>query len=416
MKGPYHLLASIAFACVATSAVAAETYRLDDLLRLGQEQNRHLAAGREAAAAARAGIATAAALPNPELEYLSGTQRARAAGAAEGGTRSIWLSQRIDYPSQRQARQGAALAGAEAAEADLRGLSSDVAADIKLRFYDLLRRQAESAVAREDLTLMEDIRSRVELKVTVGEAARYELIKADAEMLNARKAAQSAGLRVAQAKAALRQAVGVPLAAEFEIEGRLDRPIMVPSLETLRTELAMRNPELQRLRALRSQAERQLDYERSLRLPSLSLKGGRDEDPEIRANRIGVVVSIPLFDRRRGPVDAAAAQLARARHDLDGREFALAQSLEAAYRQYEIAAAQAATLETGIVRQAAEALRVAEAAYRYGERGILDYLDAQRVFRAARGELIAARHELQVAAVEIERLRAATEPTQHGTP
>ena len=49
---------------------------------------------------------------------------------------------------------------------------------------------------------------------------------------------------------------------------------------------------------------------------------------------------------------------------------------------------------------------VAEAAYRFGERGILDYLDAQRVFRAARNELIAARYELQLAVIEIERLRA----------
>ena len=45
---------------------------------------------------------------------------------------------------------------------------------------------------------------------------------------------------------------------------------------------------------------------------------------------------------------------------------------------------------------------MAEAAYRF-----LDYLDAQRVFRAARNELIAARYELQVAVIEIERLRAA---------
>jgi cobalt-zinc-cadmium efflux system outer membrane protein len=64
------------------------------------------------------------------------------------------------------------------------------------------------------------------------------------------------------------------------------------------------------------------------------------------------------------------------------------------------------------VRQAGEALRVAEAAYRFGERGILDYLDAQRVFRAARSDLIAARFDLQVATIEIERLRAAFDDIQ----
>ena len=49
---------------------------------------------------------------------------------------------------------------------------------------------------------------------------------------------------------------------------------------------------------------------------------------------------------------------------------------------------------------------MAEAAYRFGERGFLEVLDAQRVYRAARSELIAARYELATAWVEIERLRA----------
>ena len=89
------------------------------------------------------------------------------------------------------------------------------------------------------------------------------------------------------------------------------------------------------------------------------------------------------------------------------RVFQQLQALEGAYRQYEINRNQVSALETGILREAEAALKVAEAAYRFGERGILDYLDAQRVFRAARNELIAARYELQLAVIDIERLRAA---------
>ena len=63
-------------------------------------------------------------------------------------------------------------------------------------------------------------------------------------------------------------------------------------------------------------------------------------------------------------------------------------------------------LESGIVSRAEAALKVAEAAYRFGERGFLEVIDAQRVFRAARAELIAARYELATAWVEIQRLRA----------
>ena len=71
-----------------------------------------------------------------------------------------------------------------------------------------------------------------------------------------------------------------------------------------------------------------------------------------------------------------------------------------------IAQAQVVALESGILKQAEAAVKVVEAAYRFGERGFLDVLDARRVFRAARAELITARYELASAWVEIERLRA----------
>ena len=51
-------------------------------------------------------------------------------------------------------------------------------------------------------------------------------------------------------------------------------------------------------------------------------------------------------------------------------------------------------------------MKVAEAAYRYGERGILDFLDAQRVLRTTRLDYLNARYELQAALIEIARLRA----------
>jgi cobalt-zinc-cadmium efflux system outer membrane protein len=56
------------------------------------------------------------------------------------------------------------------------------------------------------------------------------------------------------------------------------------------------------------------------------------------------------------------------------------------------------------VREAEAALRVAQAAYRFGERGILDVLDAQRVLRSVRADLIEARYQLQEARVMLDRL------------
>lgn len=316
------------------------------------------------------------------------------------------LTQRLDNPWQRDARLGAARFGLEAREAERRGLQNDLLARLDQRFFDMLRRQAELRASQEDLGIAEQIRSKVAVRVNTGESPRFELIKADTELLNAQKAAESASLRIAQARAALRSVVGPTLPADFQVDGSLTRSPVVPPLDELRADVLARNPELLRSQAEVRRAERQLELERLRRQPEVALKVADERDRELRDTRLGVVVSVPIWDRRQGPVAEAAALLSRSRSEEAGQQLVLLQALEGAYREYEIARTQVNALENGILREAESTMKVAEAAYRFGERGILEYLDAQRVFRAARNELIAARYALQLAVIEIERLRA----------
>jgi cobalt-zinc-cadmium efflux system outer membrane protein len=349
--------------------------------------------------------------PNPEVEFLAGRTQARVPGATDGSARSLSLLQRIDNPWQRDARIDAATFGLDARQAERRAFENDLLARLDQRYFEVLRRRAEVRAAREDLSLAEQIRGKVAVRVSSGEAPRYELIKADTELLNAQKAFESAGQRVVRAHAALRAVVGSGLPADFQVEGVLAASppgsTVVPPLDVLRAEVLARNPELLRSQAEVRRAERQLELERLRRQPELALKVAEDRDSEIRDTRFGVVLSVPIWDRRKGPIAEAGALLAKSRSEQAGQELGLLQSLEIAYSEYAIARTQVNALENGILREAEAAMRVAEAAYRFGERGILDYLDAQRVFRAARNELIAARYELQVAIIEIERLRAA---------
>jgi len=166
------------------------------------------------------------------------------------------------------------------------------------------------------------------------------------------------------------------------------------------------NPDLQRLRAERQQFDRKLSEEKSLRFPKFALRADQDLDPDWRSKRVGLAMNLPLWDWRGGPVGEAAARLSQSDNDLAYQELSLVQSLEAAYQQYDISNAQVIALEGGIVRHAADALRIAEVAYKAGEKNFLDVMDAQRVYRAARNELIGAQFELAGAWAEIERIRA----------
>lgn len=405
MKKNQWLVLSLALASSMVWGQAA--YDLPTLERLAINSNRAILSAHEQINAARAAVTTAAAFPNPELEYLAGTVRSRGSGIP-GDAKSVMLTQPLDFPWLRTARIDAALAGQTEVQAGVDVFIADSLALVRLRYYESLRREAELKNAREDAELMEGVRSRIAWRVETGESARFELIKAEAEVLNALKAVQAAGFRTLQAKALLRQSVGDSLPEDFVLKGSLTQVPDIESLGDSRGRMVQANPDLLKKRAELQRAERMFELEKVKRLPTLSLKAGREEDPEVRTSRVGVAITIPLWDRRAGPVAEAQANVARARYALEAQEFSGGQALASAYQIYGIARAQVVALESGIVKKAEAALKVSEAAYRAGERGFLEVIDAQRVYRAARAELITARFELASAWIDIERLRASS--------
>ena len=390
----------------------ADTVKLSlpDLEAMMFSQSPALRGAANAVDAARAAVDTARTIPNPQVEVMNGNQNPRPGNTnPTGRLKTVSITQDIDMPWHRFPRVDGALAGLNAAQANEESFKADMRAQLRLRYYDLVRRTAENRVAREDVKLMEGIHKRIELQVETGEKAKFELVKANAELLNAQKMQESASLRVRQSRGALRALVGIQLPEGFVVQEQSHAFAPPAPLSEVRDQVLKANPELQRTRAERQQLDRKLSEEKALRFPKFALRADQDMDPEWRSKRVGIAMNLPLWDWRGGPVGEAAAKLSQSDNQLAYQEFSLLQSLEAAYQQYEIANAQVVALEGGIVRHAANALRIAELAYKAGEKSFLDVMDAQRVYRAARNELITAQFELASAWAEIERLRANTQ-------
>ena len=380
-----------------------------DLEAMMFSQSPALRGAANAVDAARAAVDTARTIPNPQIEVMNGNRNPRPGiPNPTGNLKTISLTQDLDMPWHRFPRVDGALAGLNAAQANEQSFKSDMRALLRLRYYDLVRRTAENRVAAEDVKLMNGIHKRIELQVETGEKARFELVKANAELLNAQKMQESATLRVRQSRGALRALVGVQLPETFEVQEQTHTFAPPAPLADVREEVRRTNPELQRTRAERQQLDRKLSEEKALRFPKFALRADQDSDPEWRNKRVGLAMNVPLWDWRGGPIGEAAAKLSQSDNQLAYQEFALLQSLEAAYQQYDIANAQVVALEGGIVRNAANALRIAELAYKAGERSFLEVMDAQRFYRIARNELITAQFELASAWTEIERLLANT--------
>lgn len=219
MKTKAIALLAVLGLCVQV-AHAAEPYTLEQLKALALESNPSLGAARADVDVSRADTLTARAYPNPELEVMGGDRNSRGPNLAPGSLGTIGLSQRFDYPSQRDARLRVAEAGVVSAQSGVQSFEIDLLAQLKQNYYLVIRYQDELRAAQEDLELARSIRNRVEVRVNTGEAPRYELIRADTELLTAQKNADAAVLRIVQAKTRLRALVRRSVAGRVRTAGR----------------------------------------------------------------------------------------------------------------------------------------------------------------------------------------------------
>lgn len=355
---------------------------------------------------AQSAIVSARAYPNPEAGVLAGHQRARLPGTVPGVVQVYSLAQPLESRGVRRTRIQASELSLASSQFTLVEMRVAVRAMVRQTFYLALRRKAEVELAIENQRLVEELRRRIQVQVQVGEAPRLELIRADAEAAVARTSTNSAQLRLVAALAALRAAVNVPPEEEIDPRGALDPKAPLPPLDALRTEVAQRHPALRQSQSEIRRAEMRLKNEKALRTPQPTLRSEYEHQPEVATYRVGVSLPVPLWNKRQGPIGEAAAALKQASSTMKLRQLEIYAQLESAYGRYQVANQQLALYEEGVLLQAEAALRAAESAYRFGERGVLEVLDAQRVLRGARLDFLTAQYDRQQALIELEQLRA----------
>jgi cobalt-zinc-cadmium efflux system outer membrane protein len=384
--------------------VAAPELGQAQIIAIVLEHNPQLRAAQSALNAARSGIQSAKALPNPRFDWNQGRNTARIPGVTPGTLQSWTFSQPIENPYAREARIDFANASELESKHLIGQTRNGLVSQVRLFIYQGLLHQAQAAAAADDVQLLEQVRERVRIRVESGEAARYEIIKADAEIITARERLQTARLMVEQSKIQLNQLAAGQLPAHWRLQGDLKDNQELLDMAQLQQLMLKHNAELSLLQADVSKAQAMLRSAESSRWPGIELRYSQSRDPEFRQGQWGVGVQLPLLDRRSGPIAQASAELERAQVRLEGRKAELEQQVLLTWKSLEMARLRIEALSQGSVREAEAALRVAQAAYRFGERGILDVLDAQRVLRSVRADLIQARYQLQEARVMLDQL------------
>jgi len=385
---------------------AVPGYSIDQITQRILAGNPDLQASALARDAARSASMAALALPNPKLDVSGGRATPRSGLGGASSVQAFGASQLIESTAVRGARVDSARAAERGAGHIVSQVRNQLVAQTRLGAFEALLRQEEAEAAAEALRLLDQVRERVRVRVDSGEAPRYELIKADAEIIGARQRRDAARLMAEKALLDLNRLAGGALPDRWRLAATLDEAGPALVLDALTREALERSPELAQLQAEVDRARAQLQAAQASRWPGVEVRIDHSREVDLIQNKIGLSVAVPLLDNRSSTIEQASVELSRAQRLLEGRRTELRQQVLIGWKSFEMASGAVEALSRGAVREAEAALRVAEAAYRFGERGILEVLDAQRVLRSVRADLLQARFQVQAARVVLEQLAA----------
>ena len=388
---------------VSNGLFSNPTYTLEQLIEMANQSNPVIDVIQAKEDAAKAGVTIAEQYLNPSVGMAVGPTKTRTPPTENDKNWALGISQPLEFSGVRSARKEIAESNLEFVDQVNKGTKINLLLNIKSAFFNVIHNQEILKIAEADEQVIQDIRNKVNLRVEVGESPRYELIKADTELLAAKRDAQAAKLRIQESKLFLKGLIGKSMPDEFDLTGQFpESNIDISKNEVIN--LIEDSPRLKQLKAASSVFQNKIKLEKNLVNPGLTLSAGMNQDPGIRNYTIGVSIPLPIWNQRKGQINQAEANLREVDASYDQQALYLKRDIDAAYQRFLIAKEQVLTFEENLLDQAEAVLKVVEAAYRYGERGILEYLDAQRTQRIVRKDYLASRLDYIVSILEMEQL------------
>lgn len=352
---------------------------------------------------ARADEIAARRWPNPVASWSH--EQLRASAATERQDIAV-LSQRFDLSGRRGLRGDAAGRRVEAAGAGAELLRLDVEAEARRAFTDALAQERRVAVLRGAVDRLEGVAAAVARRAASGDVAGYDRRRVERERVTVLGRLDVEEGALARARARLAAVTGArDPSAPLALRGDLTAAAP-PPLPTLAERLSSR-PDLRALELEARSGDLEARAAGRWFVPDVELGGGlKTVDSGSRRDSgfaAALTIPIPLFarerdERLRGDARARAAR-GRLSLALDAARGGLAGLHAEATR---LAAAAARYRESGVA-DAAMLLRIAEAAYRGGEVGVLELIDAYRAALDAEISLVELEWAARRARIDLDR-------------
>jgi outer membrane protein TolC len=335
------------------------------------------------------------AVPNPTLSYSR---------EGAGFTEFLQIEQALPFFGVRGSLERAGVAASAAAEAERDARLWQLRVDAARLVSRWQAAELRATVAADDLAAVEGVLRLVRIREEEGEASRFDRLRAEQEVAEARQARVGADIDTSDLRSELAAMLPAGMSASG-VHGPLYLDRDVPAADGLQSRASTAKAELRALRASAERAEREAETARASRQPTpiatLGLKRADDDrGGRVRGAVGGLAFTLPLFDS--GSREAARWTAERLR--LDAEQTALERRVAA-----DVTAAHDAVVRRRAALTAAakdgpvdELVHAAQVAYQEGDIGTLAWLDALKVASRARLRDIELQLDARLAQITLE--------------
>jgi cobalt-zinc-cadmium efflux system outer membrane protein len=382
-------------------AQAKQKITLPMAIEMCVNNNFRVLAGAERIRIAEGDLITSSLIPNPslfadcQLIPLRPTDITNQLGPPQWDTLVTFPIDWLLFGKRLAAMQAARL-GIEVSQADFEDVLRVQVARTVDAFYEVLEDDAYFKLAEKNLNELVDLEKLTEKMAKDKKVGALELDRIKLAVHEAVLERHDRELALELAKARLRPFLGrTAVDADYEIEGSLTVAAVVPppKLEETIALAEANRPDLLSARRAIDQANAVVELERRRAKPQVAIQPGWTYQDQAHQTvfrngslfDIGISMTLPLTDRNLGNFRKAQAQVRERQLTYQGDRADALADVEASLASYADAVEHLTRFDTPATLKAAQELRRdMEAAYRAGQRKLIELLDAQKAYRDRR--------------------------------
>ena len=373
---------------VSCSAQQTQSYSWQQLQDLLVRSNPTLRAQEQSIVSNKAAEMSAAARPNPTLQN-------------DTTSATIGIYQEFEIGGKRSARIRSAKLATQISQTDAADARRTLTLNLRQAYVAALQAKSNLQFARDNLANYQHTVDLNREMLQAGEISRADFLRIQLQTLQFETDLDDATLNLKTAKSTLRGLLGnANLPEDFDINGELKAQPFDSKLDDLR-KLALENrPDLKSAETGRLKAAADLRLAQADRWPDPTIgisflhTGNEMPGPQwfepfypkgSTSNAMGLgfaSIQIPIFNRNQGEIARTRSEQIRADCLAQAAQNQVIQDVDSAYAQFDSARNRLNLYEKTYLATAKESLDIEEFSFHKGGASVLDFLDAERTYRA----------------------------------